>query len=239
MSEAEAGKLGWLKSKETRDLLYQKIRNEYNKNPKKCKFCGKDIPYERRSNCFCSKSHAASFNNKGKIRNLHGRSQNFEHNISRQYVEKRSAVACQACGKIFKEKIHGQKFCSVECSALYRKQKHFLDVNNHIRDTGCFPCVESGITKGEVNRRLVKTYLEDKFGHKCSICGNTEWMGKPIPLVVDHIDGDPYNCKVDNFRLVCGNCDMQLDTYKGKNFGHGRSWRKRYTKTVDKQTEKS
>jgi len=47
--------------------------------------------------------------------------------------------------------------------------------------------------------------------------------------VMDHIDGNADNNSLDNFRLVCGNCDMQLPTYKNKNKGNGRAWRrKRY-----------
>jgi hypothetical protein len=61
-------------------------------------------------------------------------------------------------------------------------------------------------------------------------------MGKPIPLIVDHIDGNPLNHKVDNFRLVCGNCDMQLDTYKAKNYGKGRKYRRALYQT-DKESE--
>lgn len=54
----------------------------------------------------------------------------------------------------------------------------------------------------------------------------SEWMGKPMPLVCDHVDGDHANQKLTNFRLVCGNCDMQLDTYKSKNKGRGRTYDK-------------
>ena len=54
-------------------------------------------------------------------------------------------------------------------------------------------------------------------------------MGQPIPLVLDHMDGNSENNSLDNFRLVCGNCDMLLPTYKGKNAGNGRySRRQRY-----------
>ena len=81
--------------------------------------------------------------------------------------------------------------------------------------------------QGEADRRLVRKYLEHKYGHKCSICGITEWMGKPVPIVVDHIDGNALNRKLENFRLVCPNCDAQLPTYKSKN-KHGRKWRRKY-----------
>ena len=41
------------------------------------------------------------------------------------------------------------------------------------------------------------------------------------------MNGDSENCALDNLRLVCGNCDMQLPTYKSKNRGKGRAWRRR------------
>jgi len=63
-------------------------------------------------------------------------------------------------------------------------------------------------------------------GHQCEICGLTEWQGQPAPLVMDHIDGHADNNLLTNLRLVCGNCDMQLPTYKAKNKGNGRLWRK-------------
>jgi len=81
----------------------------------------------------------------------------------------------------------------------------------------------------ETNLRIVKKYLLEKYGNKCQICGNTEWLENPIPLVCDHIDGNPENHSIENFRLVCGNCDMLLPTYKSQNKGLGRFWRrKRY-----------
>lgn len=39
---------------------------------------------------------------------------------------------------------------------------------------------------------------------------------------MDHIDGNSDNWSLDNLWLVCGNCDMLLPTYKGKNIGNGR-----------------
>jgi hypothetical protein len=54
-------------------------------------------------------------------------------------------------------------------------------------------------------------------GHRCEVCQNVEWQGKPIPIELDHIDGNCENNTKDNFRLICPNCHAQTDTYKGKN----------------------
>lgn len=51
-------------------------------------------------------------------------------------------------------------------------------------------------------------------------------MGEKVPLVLDHIDGNSENNNEENLRYVCGNCDMQLPTYKAKNIGNGRYYRR-------------
>lgn len=70
--------------------------------------------------------------------------------------------------------------------------------------------------------RTSKEFLIYKYGRKCWICGITEWTGQPVPLVFDHIDGNSDNQTFENCRLVCGNCDMLLPTYKSKNKAVGR-----------------
>ena len=55
------------------------------------------------------------------------------------------------------------------------------------------------------------------------ICGLSEWMNQTLPLVCDHIDGDSKNNNLNNFRIICNNCDSILPTFKGKNRGNGRS----------------
>lgn len=79
-----------------------------------------------------------------------------------------------------------------------------------------------------VIRKHVKRYLIDVEGHRCSICLNTHWNNKLIPLICDHVDGDSTNSDLTNFRLVCCNCDAQLPTYKSKNRGKGRIYSKKY-----------
>lgn len=77
-------------------------------------------------------------------------------------------------------------------------------------------------------RKHAKRYLIFKNGNKCSICGITDWMGSSVPLVCDHITGDNTDNRIENFRLVCCNCDAQLPTFKSKNKGKGRKYDREY-----------
>ena len=54
-------------------------------------------------------------------------------------------------------------------------------------------------------------------GYKCECCNNIEWMGKPIPLELHHIDGDNTNNTLENLKLLCPNCHAQTDNYRSKN----------------------
>lgn len=52
----------------------------------------------------------------------------------------------------------------------------------------------------------------------CSICSiEPFWNGKPMPLILDHINGKNNDNRLENLRFVCSNCDSQLDTYKSRN----------------------
>lgn len=64
-----------------------------------------------------------------------------------------------------------------------------------------------------------KNFLIRERGHRCEICMHESWMGQPIPLTLDHVDGNSVNDAKDNLRLLCPNCHAQTPTFCGKNVG--------------------
>lgn len=51
-------------------------------------------------------------------------------------------------------------------------------------------------------------------GHKCEMCNNEQWNGKPIPLELEHIDGNKYNNVEANLKLLCCNCHATTPTWR-------------------------
>ncbi len=66
-------------------------------------------------------------------------------------------------------------------------------------------------SKGSVRAHIKRSRLP-----KCTGCGLGDWLGKPLVLEVDHIDGNPSNNAPENLRLLCPNCHSQTPTWKNR-----------------------
>ena len=174
---------------------------EFKKDKRRtCKECQYEYQYSALEQKFCNSSCAAKYNN-------------------RTYIKRNSrslkTKECQNC----KKKTNNPKYCSVDCQHELRQRQRYEEAEYHQDDL-------SVVFEAPVS---LKKYILHCDGHECKICKLAEWQGKPIPLIMDHIDGHSENNAKSNLRLVCGNCDMQLPTYKSKNKGNGRAYRrKRY-----------
>jgi 5-methylcytosine-specific restriction endonuclease McrA len=54
------------------------------------------------------------------------------------------------------------------------------------------------------------------FERRCMRCGNTDWLDPPIPLELDHVNGDRHNNRIENLRLLCPNCHALTPTYRNR-----------------------
>lgn len=80
--------------------------------------------------------------------------------------------------------------------------------------------IDEYLTKNSnVQSFKLKQYLLESsiFESQCSNCGLFDWLNEPIPLELDHIDGDNSNNELANLRLLCPNCHAKTPTYRGKN----------------------
>ena len=66
-------------------------------------------------------------------------------------------------------------------------------------------------TRTVVLRRALR---ETGVPEKCADCGiGPEWLGKPMTLEVDHINGDWSDDRLENLRLLCPNCHAVTSTW--------------------------
>lgn len=125
-------------------------------------------------------------------------------------------MKCSVCGKQLSA---GNQ--SGLCQECYRKKVN-EDKIAKWKETG-----DTGCKVSTTLRNCIRDYIADKQEHKCAICGiDSVWQGKPLNFILDHINGDASNNWEYNLRLICPNCDSQLDTYKSKN--SARTHRKKY-----------
>jgi 5-methylcytosine-specific restriction endonuclease McrA len=115
------------------------------------------------------------------------------------------------CGR--QRERHTKEFCSTACAHASRWFKR----KQEIARTGIAPS----------NDRAAKRYLVETYGYHCWRCQITEWLGEPIVLILDHINGNAFDYVLTNLRLLCSNCDSQMPTWKNRNHGKGRGTRKR------------
>lgn len=212
------------KAQAVRDARVQERRAAYLSNPKLCKNCGKALTHHEAVKLrkdYCSRSYAASFNNKGRTRSLESRIKTAisvrvangqeltDVLIQQTWKTVLADGVCEYCKKHYIKSAPKQRFCSKECS-----------------DANCrLPLHEKkeNLTKSvvEFRRRLKERAVQYKGG-KCQMCGYGRCMRA---LEFHHRDpskkdfsiganGTPRKWSVlkkelDKCTLLCANCHRE------------------------------
>lgn len=133
-------------------------------------------------------------------------------------MPKKPRLQCLNCGRETKRAV--DKYCDNKCQ---HEHQYKVYVASWLSGQ------ENGVSLkyGNISKH-VRRYLIERDGEKCSLCGWCKvnpYTGK-VPVEVDHIDGDWQNNSPDNLRLLCPNCHSLTPTYKARNKGKGRDWRR-------------
>jgi hypothetical protein len=131
-----------------------------------------------------------------------------------------------ACCKNYKDILQ-----TLQLNMFYHKYlKKFVEENNidisHFKQgLACFERkikIQDKLVKGDkhVGSADIKAYLvkNNLVENKCSVCNLPPvWNNKPLTLQLDHINGDHFDNRVENLRLICPNCHTQTETFTGRN----------------------
>lgn len=123
---------------------------------------------------------------------------------------------CLNCGKDISHK-YKNIYCDHNCQNEYEaneKYKYFLTEPEEFQRANYSPY------------KWIKPFVLKEQNGVCDICGCEPIHNeKELVFILDHIDGDASHNIRSNLRLVCPNCDSQLDTYKSKNKNSSRLYR--------------
>jgi len=139
----------------------------------------------------------------------------FPENWSPHNKGKKEKKECNNCKELYLSTDKNSKYCSKECEVEYKTNKKYEYYLNNQKNY-----------EKIVDVKFLKRHILKEQNNCCEICKNqNEWNEKPIVFILDHIDGNASNNRRENLRLICPNCDSQLETFKSKNKNSARKER--------------
>lgn len=95
----------------------------------------------------------------------------------------------------------GKSWCSgLKLIEKRKPASEYLKANTHI-------------SSHKLKCKLVQDGL---LKHQCNKCKLTAWLDSPIPIELNHIDGNHLNNTLENLEILCPNCHSLTPNYRGK-----------------------
>jgi hypothetical protein len=85
-------------------------------------------------------------------------------------------------------------------------------VNKH-RYTNVYTDEEVFSENSKCNFGAIRARFEKINPQQCSKCDCIDWMGTPLILDLDHINGNRNDHRIENLRWLCPNCHRQTKTW--------------------------
>lgn len=179
------------------NINWQEWLESKKRKPNYCLQCGKEITgRDRFQKKFCNSSCSAKYNN----------SKRPHKNIK----------YCLTCNSKIDNGRKKATYCNNKCQKEYEYAEYIKQW-------------KEGLVSEKIGNRLsfhIRKYMLEKNNYSCEECG-CNWVNpksnKTI-LEVHHIDGNAFNNKEENLKVLCPNCHAMTENYKNNN-ENGRSKR--------------
>lgn len=180
---------------EENNINWQEWLESKKRKPNKCLYCGKEIiGPDRFRKKFCNNTCSINYQ--------------YDNNIRKTNKDNK----CLYCGNIIKhsKSKRDKKYCSNDCYINYLNDIKINKWKNG-EETGCD-------ISGNI-KNFLKDFLLKKVNYKCQECGYdklNKYTGKTI-LQIHHIDGDCFNTKEENLKVLCPNCHALTENFGSRN----------------------